>query len=322
MQRYLRISLLCLLALNIAANVSAQTSDHVITMQFNDKQGIRDLYMKQVKESVDMFKAEKEISVNDNVRLLNSLQALQGKDIFRKNIDERRQVVQSTIGKEEYNIIQGYYEKFLEKGNPEQKKLAISILGPGLFDGSSIDKIKEYVFSDDPGLQYKAIWSLTYCGVDGMSTLLSNFILGRRLSPTSRLVALKTLSDTRSPEVEAVGLWIISKERNASFLRIALENIEKTKSYIEAVENIFLTNQFPISSGNELSKEEQDNNSLNYYLLGALYKNWENLQYKDKILAKVSSVVDNQYPDIYQYSAFIVNKYGNDEQKKLLKQVA
>ncbi|MBU1044416.1 MAG: hypothetical protein KJ915_08500, partial [Candidatus Omnitrophica bacterium] len=47
-----------------------------------------------------------------------------------------------------------------------------------------------------------------------------------------------------------------------------------------------------------------------------------NLQYKDKILAKVSSVVDNQYPDIYQYSAFIVNKYGNDEQKKLLKQVA
>ncbi len=280
------------------------------------------MYLKRIQEYVKKIKEGKEISVNENVVLLNTLQALQGKDIFRKNIDGRKQIVRSLIGTEQYKIIEKYYKEFFDKEDSSKKKLAMSILGPGLFSDSFIEKIKEYVFSNDSNLQYKAIWSLTYFGVDGMSALLSNFVFSGRLSPASRLAVLEALNDTNYPELEIVGLWIISHEKNASFVRIALENIEKTEAYLETIQTIFLSNRFPVANSKELSRGEDDDNNLNQYVLMSLYKHWEKVEDKDKLLLKITPMVENGHDGIYLYSAFIINKYGNDEQKELMKQVA
>ena len=322
MQRYLKITMIFFLVLNVSTNLLAQASKTEFTFKFNNEQGVKSTYLKQIQDCIDKIKAKKEISVNDNVVLYNALRGIQGKDIFSIPLPKRKNTIKAIIGDKDYSVIEGYYNKLLEKDDASAKKLAMSILGPGLFADQCVDKIKENVFTDDFGLQYKAVWSLAYFEVKGMSALLSNFVFAGRLSAASRLAVLEALNDTNAPELEIVGLWIISHEENPSFLSIALDNIKKTKSYTEAVEKIFLSNQFPISNNKDLSKKEQDNNGLNYYLLMALYENWGNLQNKDKILEKISGALDNQYADIYQYSAFIINKYGTGEQKELLKQVA
>ncbi len=320
LERYLRIGILFLLVLNAAANLPAQTTKKVFVGRAGSQRDVRHAYLKQIQKCAEEIKSGKNIPVLEAAVLLDALQGLQEEGIFSRPPDLRKKSVESAIGVTRYRIIENYYLRLLKNGTSAEKKVAMSILGPGLLDTSSIDRIKKYVFTDEPGVQFYAIWSLTYFDIEGMQSLLSKFVFAHRVPEASKLAVLKALKDTNSPELGVTGLWIIFHEKDASLLTLELKDLEETKSYPGAIRKIFLSGSFPISDRENLSREEKDINGLNSYILASFYRHWVSLVDKKGLLETIAPLVENRYDNIYIYSALIVHKYGNAEQKKMMRQ--
>lgn len=277
--------------------------------------------VKRINEYVTVIKKEKVIPAKEYGFLETLLEGLykvytHDKKVLDacKNARDRRNIIVNAIGNEAYRTLEEYFQGLLKTGLLEQRSDAIDILGKGLFSVDSIELIKPYVLHHDPPIQFSAILYLTCLDAEGAATLLKNYILSGMLSEPVMWQALKGLNCARDKELEqmAVHVAIINKRSGPFIVREALEMLENSKLYMDAVEQLFMGNRFSIS--------ERENMILNEYLTDALYKHGAQIKDKKSVFAKARQMVESP-EELYIYTALLLAEFGGIEEREFLEKI-
>lgn len=309
---------------SVIINASESNKTHVLHFEFKGgAEEARKLDMETINEYVSLLKEKKDIPLMKDLMLRRVIVRLYEEHIQGKDTTARMELVKRRLTTNIYNILEGHFLKLLKNGSLSKKQLAADVLGRGLFSTNSIGLLKEYVFQDQPVMQFEAIVDLTYLDVKGANNILKKYILSGLLSSASELTALSALKAVGDKDLKPMAFFIASNEKTDAYdVRRCLELLREQDGYLEYVEGLFLSNRFPFSSSLKLSDNEDDNNGLTRYLVEELYKNGKNIKDKTNVFAKARRLVQTPHRGLYIYAAFLLFKFGDDEDRKFIASVA
>ena len=272
---------LVMFALSMIPDVCAETNNASVELASLMRERIRqEAYDSVLPVLLQLRKGE--ISQAGGQRVSSILEIGLLDELRGKGVTDRQQVVMSFLGNEDYERLRVYYESECKSpSSGSALRLALRMLGRGLFSIESQDVLLPHALSEDPQTQLFAMASLACLGKNGASILLHYMLMHGDYDDPLSSYAVNSLAISSPPNVGRLAVELSRSGQSGPMTVIACLPLMKDEpEYLSLVRGMLLDGRYTPPSRKHnmtLTRDELYQRTVLVELLSVVENNAEHL---------------------------------------------